>query len=289
MRIDNPYAGAEGPWLRGNLHTHSTNSDGSRTPSEIVAAYAALGYNFLMFSDHDFFTDPLTVDAREMVLLPGVEVSAWGPHIVHVGATRAVEPAKDRQAVLSAIQADRGFAIVAHPNWEAHFNHCPQALLEIWEGYTGIEVYNGVIRRLNGSPRATDRWDRLLGLGRRVWGFAHDDSHTVGDDGLAWNMVCVAERSPNAIIDALSRGACYASTGVIIREIAVTGDTIRVETENAQRIVIHSDFGHRECATDGAVAAYCLPETNPPRYVRFECWGQGDDMAWTQPFFIEAE
>ncbi len=289
MRILNPYAHTRGPWLRGNLHTHSTNSDGSRAPGDIAAAYAARGYDFLMFSDHDTFTDPADVNAHGLTLLPGVEVSARGPHIVHVGATQAIQPDQDRQTVIDAIRADGGFAVVAHPNWEADFNHCPQENLEAWQGYAGIEVYNGVIRRLNGSPLATDRWDRLLGLGRRIWGFAHDDSHTVGDDGLAWNMVRAAERTPESIIEALRRGSFYAGTGVIIREIDVSGDTIRVETENAQRIVIHSDFGHREHATDGTAATYRLPDANPPQYVRFECWGAGESMAWTQPFFIEAD
>jgi len=287
MRILNPYEGAAERWLRGNLHTHSTNSDGTRAPSDVAAAYAALGYDFLMFSDHDHFTDPSAVDGHGLVLLPGVEVSAWGPHIVHAGATHAVEPPVDRQAAIDAIRADGGFAIVAHPNWEAHFNHCPQDLLEAWEGYAGIEVYNGVIRRLNGSPLATDRWDRLLGLGRRVWGYAHDDSHREGDEGLAWNMVA-AEPAPEAILDALRRGAFYASTGVVVREVAVEGETVRVETENAQRLVVHSDFGHREMEVDGPAATWRVTGDRPPKYVRFECWGPGEAMAWTQPFFIEA-
>ena len=41
------------PWLKGNLHAHTTESDGSRPPQEVVDDYAARGYDFLMISDHD--------------------------------------------------------------------------------------------------------------------------------------------------------------------------------------------------------------------------------------------
>jgi len=36
-----------GEWLKGNLHTHTTNSDGRLTPEQRLAAYEARGYDFL--------------------------------------------------------------------------------------------------------------------------------------------------------------------------------------------------------------------------------------------------
>ncbi|MBI5092987.1 MAG: CehA/McbA family metallohydrolase [Candidatus Hydrogenedentes bacterium] len=275
------------PWLRGNLHTHTTNSDGWRAPQEVVDEYAARGYDFLMISDHDFLTEPGSIDARGMTLIRGNEVTANGPHVLHVDAPSAVAPDADRQKVIAAINAAGGFAIVAHPNWEKSFAHCPRKDLETWTGYAGIEVYNGVIRRLEGSPLATDRWDRLLGLGRRVWGFAHDDSHRPGDDGIGWNMVQTADRSAAAIVSALRQGHFYASTGVAIERIRVCGRCISVETRDAERIVAHSDYGHREAVVDGPCMALTVPEDATYTYVRFECWGRGERMAWTQPFFVE--
>jgi len=37
-RLENPYAD-DGIWLRGNLHTHSTNSDGLRTPERVIEIF----------------------------------------------------------------------------------------------------------------------------------------------------------------------------------------------------------------------------------------------------------
>ena len=41
-----------GTFWKGNLHTHSTNSDGTRTPEEICAIYREAGYDFLALTDH---------------------------------------------------------------------------------------------------------------------------------------------------------------------------------------------------------------------------------------------
>src|SRR2546422_1617656 len=40
-------------WLRGNLHAHTTYSDGVKTPQELIAEYEALGYDFLAITDHE--------------------------------------------------------------------------------------------------------------------------------------------------------------------------------------------------------------------------------------------
>ena len=41
-----------GRFWKGNLHTHSTKSDGKLTPSEVMAAYRGHGYDFLALTDH---------------------------------------------------------------------------------------------------------------------------------------------------------------------------------------------------------------------------------------------
>lgn len=286
LTIANPYSNENLPWIKGNLHTHTTNSDGIRNPQQVVDAYAARGYGFLCISDHDFLTDPMPLRDHGMTLIPGNEISAGGPHILHVGATNVIPPTPDRQKVLDMIAKDGGFAVVAHPNWEDDFDHCPQSQLESWTDYLGIEIYNGVVRRLTGSPLATDRWDRLLGLGLRAWGFAHDDSHGPDDDELAWIMVQSDYADAAAITNAIRNGRFYASTGVEIERIRVCGSTIGIGARNAERIVVHSDFGRQEAVVDGPAIAWTAPEESRITYVRFELWGHGEAMAWTQPFYL---
>jgi len=292
MRIIHPYTDLTGgQWRRGNLHTHTTASDGQRPLQDVVDDYAARGHNFLMISDHDVYTDPDTLaacDARGMTLLPGNEISRGGPHLLHVGATCRIEPDPDRQQVIDAIGAAGGFAVVNHPNWQAAFDHCPLESMRTWTGYTGMEIYNAVIGRLDGSPYATNKWDMLLAAGRRIWGFANDDSHrSENDSGLGWNMVYTRDRTAAGLVAAMRQGCFYASTGVDITAITVTDDRIRIATSNARRIVALEQIGRRFETVDGDTIDVAIPAKST--YVRFECWGDGEQFAWTQPFFIERD
>lgn len=289
IRLEHPYGGEPMPWLKGNLHAHTTMSDGDLPPQELVDAYAALGHDFLMISDHDHFTKVKDLDGRGMALIPGNEITAYGEHMLHVNAHRCISPDKDRQRIIDAINTDGGFCIVNHPNWLENFNHCDQSKLFEWQDYTGIEIYNGVTRRAEGSPYAMDRWDMLLSRGRRVWGFANDDCHQPIDRGVAWSSVQCGSRKPAHIVRALREGRFFASTGVAIRGIAVDGATVRLETEDAQRIHVITDHGAIVQTTGGPAAEFTADADRLWTYFRFQCHGFGDDMGWTQPFFIVRE
>lgn len=289
MRIDHPYKHLQGgQWLKGNLHTHSTRSDGIHPLQEVIHRYAKAGYGFLMMSDHDVFTsakDYRTIDAHGLVLLPGNEITAHGVHMLHVYAEGQVQPHEDRQQVIDEVARGRGFTIVNHPNWFKEFDHCTFDKLERWQGYAGLEIYNGVIGRLHGSPYALDYWDRLLWRDRRVWGYANDDFHAApkGDFALGWNVV-YAKPTVRSVAEALRGGRFYASTGVEITSIAVKGTRIAIKTRNAARIVALRDVAQRIAIADKKEIVVDVPAD--AKYVRFECWGRGETFAWTQPFWV---
>ncbi len=256
MQLQNPYLSQDFTWLRGNLHTHTTFSDGVSPPDEVIAGYERQGYDFLAISDHDVFVPPGEYQAlTNMTLLAADEVTRHGPHILCVQIGAALDPVADRQKVLDEAAAQGSFAILNHPNWQKHFNHFPQELMEGLTGYAGIEIYNGVIERLEGSALATDRWDRLLAGGRRVWGYANDDSHRPGDIGRGWNVVQAADRGAGAICEALRQGRFYASTGVDITRIEVGEGTVSVAAPNAQRIRFLGAWGKEFRHADGAEAS----------------------------------
>lgn len=286
--IDHPYTQiTNGRWLRGNLHAHTTRTDGRSSPQDMLDAYAALDHGFLMISDHDIYTsadDYQAWNTYGMIMIPGNEITANGPHMLHVDADRRVEPDPDRQQVIDAVAAAGGFVVMNHPNWQERFDHCSMTQLSDWSGYLGLEIFNGVIGILDGSPYATNKWDMLLAEGRRVWGFANDDSHQAVDHvGLGWNTAYIADPTPAGVVDALVNGRFYASTGVEIADIAVTGERIRIETTNARRIVAMREIGRRFAVADGNAIEVDYPDG--ASYVRFECWGDGEQFAWTQPFW----
>jgi len=75
--------------LRYDLHSHSLASDGTLSPSELVARAAAAGVNVLALTDHDE-TGGVAEAERAAIkagicLVPGVEVSVtWGKQTIHV-------------------------------------------------------------------------------------------------------------------------------------------------------------------------------------------------------------
>lgn len=76
-----PKAGPSRPLI--DLHTHSTASDGSLSPTELVRAAAKAGLAAVALTDHDTVqgVDEFLAAARELPIeaVPGVEISMQGP------------------------------------------------------------------------------------------------------------------------------------------------------------------------------------------------------------------
>ena len=62
-------------WVKANLHCHSDNSDGSKTPNEIKEMYKAHGYQVVAFTDHEQFYDNSYLTDDTFVALTAAEYS----------------------------------------------------------------------------------------------------------------------------------------------------------------------------------------------------------------------
>ncbi len=63
---------------------------------------------------------------------------------------------------------------------------------------------------------------------------------------------------------------------------------VTIATENAQRIVAVTKNAKRITIIDSLEAIMDVAELGKG-YVRFECYGSGEAMAWTQPLWLHAE
>lgn len=87
-------------WYKGNLHTHSTNSDGRLSPEEVIGLYREEGYDFLALTDHWFMGE----ERREenFLLLSGAEYDVGNNvrdgiyHVVGIGMQKEPKLKKDR-------------------------------------------------------------------------------------------------------------------------------------------------------------------------------------------------
>lgn len=248
---------APGRFYRGNIHTHSTRSDGALEPGEVCRRYIEAGYDFISLTDHFLgrYGYPIT-DTREhrtnrFTTIPGAELHAdrmangelW--HIVAVGLPDDFEPpnapdfapeeSSESIADFAARAAASGaFVALAHPEWFGMTVEDARAV----EAAHAVEVYN------HGSAVECDRgggWavlDALLAEGRRLTGCATDDAHFKGPDHFGgWVMVKAQANEPEALVEALRAGRYYSSTGPEIHELTIDGDDLVVECSPATRII----------------------------------------------------
>ena len=145
-------------WYKGNLHTHTTVSDGKYTPEETMDLYKGQGYDFMALTDHWKLSCEDTY--KGMLMLPGIELDAMvghqGFHIVGVGMTGTLEAQRgmNAQQLIDAINAAGGKAILAHPAWSLLY---PQDMAAL-QGLAGSEVMNSVSK----TPFNGDRADSAV-------------------------------------------------------------------------------------------------------------------------------
>jgi len=286
LNIINPCE-CDGGWLKGQLHLHSTNSDGSEHPHAVIVDYERRGYDFIAITDHR--TVP---SARDMaagtgiVVIPGEEYRGRGSdsELGVVGVASVLPSGLEGRAFVQAAMDSGAFVAYNHPTW--HIHHWPIFKMMKFGLAHALEVYNAVCDWLPGASVCADKWDRLLTSGLRIFGTATDDAHTPEQRDRAWVMV-PAGRDPAAIVAALKAGRFYASSGVEVRAVRLEDGVLTVEAPNAQEIRFFADRGsmrHRACATR---ASYEVREDDI--YVRIELYGEGATRAWTQPVFVESD
>lgn len=102
-----------------DLHTHSTASDGSETPSALVEMAVDLGLSALALTDHDTLQGieeaRASADRAGIDLIPGTEISLdflGGMHLVVLWLEPGPGPLQDRLAGLQSGREGRNAAIV---------------------------------------------------------------------------------------------------------------------------------------------------------------------------------
>jgi predicted metal-dependent phosphoesterase TrpH len=229
-----------GQFHRGNLHTHSTLSDGMRAPEAVCAHYRESGYDFLALTDHfqKRFGYPIADTERyrtnRFTTILGAELHApanshgeiW--HILAVGLPADFAPTGECETgpELARRAVDAGaYVAIAHPHWSGLTLDDGRALAAA----QAIEVYNHTCelecRRGDGSVLL----DALLNEGRRIDAIATDDAHfRVDDAGGGFVMVKAEANEPQALLEALKRGHFYASQGPLIHAAEIVGGDLHL-------------------------------------------------------------
>ena len=299
-------------WYKGNIHTHTTESDGDATPEEVVKWYRRHEYDFLVLSDHNHLTllNYRTGQRRfkRPLMIPGQEVSvniqegATAIHVNGIGITRMVEPVDaidvvpTLQANVSAILEAGGIASINHPNFKWSFNHesiiqvLGASLLEVFNGHPGVNVYGAP-----GKLSYEEIWDGVLSTGKAIFGVATDDSHNYSDfspkqsnPGRGWVMVQAPQCTRKAIVDSLASGRFYASTGVAFTDLDISQKHLHLEIEQERDFIYTTTFtsqGGVILSEEIGLEAIYHP-SGSEEYVRATVSSSSGGKAWTQPIFL---
>lgn len=315
----------EGYWYKGNLHSHTTNSDGRLTPEQAVKLYKSYGYHFMCLSEHDYYTDLRDqFDCKDFILLPGVEASvlltdkdktyaqkvhhihgilgneamqkAAGDRLIHHGE-RLIPPVytekwdglQAAQQMVDELRSRGCFTTYNHPSWSRVEMQEVVDLQNVW----AVEVYNyGTVVEC-GEGYDSVFWETMLRKGTQVFGFASDDNHNPGkffDSFGGYVMVRSEELTHEAIVNHLLAGDYYFTAGPRISQWGIDGDTIFVECSEVERInfIVGGPVGRSETVLrheDPLIRGIHELRGNET-YVRIECIDKQGRTAWTNPLFL---
>ncbi len=227
-----------GKWYKGNLHTHTTQSDGKFTPEQNIRWHNDHGYDFVSITDHNRVT--LYEQDGRCLVIPGVEISAHREstrtdyHVVTVGVRDMPLPhMQDPQDTIDAVNHAGGLCFIAHPYWH---DHTLEDLLPL-KGHIGIEIFNTSCWVEIQRGHALSHWDALLRRGPMLWGLATDDSHwKYQDHGYGWIMLKTEDFSEMGVLAALRNGQFYATNGPEIHDIQLEGNKVHVRCSPARSI-----------------------------------------------------
>ena len=291
---------APGRFYKGNLHTHSTRSDGDFPVEEVVRRYRRHDYDFLALSDHfleryDYpvtdtraFRDETftTLVAAELHLGKTLNDEMW--HVLAVGLPLDfARPAPDEDIVaLARRAADAGaFIGIVHPAWYG-LQPDDARLLPFAHA---VEIYNHGSQVKNERGGGWDLCDVLLNEGRRVLAFATDDAHHLTHDAFAaWVQVKAESLDPDAILEGLRAGRFYSSQGPQLHDIRVEGDEIVVECSPANAIVVCGRGSRSESELGAGLTGARLPLRRfRNAYFRVVVVDDRGQRAWSNPVWLQ--
>jgi len=293
---------APGQFWRGNIHGHSTNSDGALPPEEVCKAYHDQGYDFICLSDHFLprFNHPVTDTSAFRVngftTILGAEVHApkttrqvdW--HILAVGlpADFPATGADETGIELARRCAEAGaFVAVAHPAW---YNLELEDALSLDVAHA-VEVYNHTCGVHSSRGDSSAMWDAMLSAGRHVTGIAVDDSHwkaNAPDAFGGWVMVKAEENDPDQLLASLKAGRFYATQGPEITEMRRVDDALVIRCSPATEVFVIGAVSAAEHVHGTSLTRATLPlEKFAGAWCRVVVRDAMGRQAWTNPLWLK--
>lgn len=261
-----------GNWYKGNLHSHTTISDGMLTPEQNVKLYQDHGYSFLCLSEHDIYTDfRKQFNNDTFIILPGIEASAilyrekgsseryrihhlhgiLGTEDMQAGATEGIfthlqyippkkffgewTGAQACQEIHDMLRSHGCVTTYNHPIW----SRVEEKEFIYTEGLSALEIFNFNTVQESNTGYDVVYWDRMLRMGRKINAFASDDNHNEGlfeDSCGGWICVQASELTHDSIIQNFIDGNYYSSSGPGIYDWGIRDGRAWIDCTEVSRV-----------------------------------------------------
>ena len=298
---------ARGRFWRGNLHTHSTRSDGVLAPEEVCRRYRAEGYDFIALTDHflgcyDYpIVDTKPFRSEGFTTLLGAELHSgamanselW--HILAVGLPPDFapsdspdfhpHPAQETGPRIAARAVAAGaFVAIAHPQWSGLSLDDARSIAAAH----AVEIYNHGCAAGCDRPDGASIADLLLSEGRKLSLIATDDAHFSEPDHFGgWVMVKAQSNTPETLLAALKAGDFYSSQGPELRDIRLEGDRVIVESSAVSSVIAMGQGTGAKGAHGASMTRTEVPLQrlgNSP-WVRVAAIDAAGKRAWSNPIW----
>jgi len=192
--------------LKADLHIHTADDPADPIPYstfDLIDRAAQLGYDVLAITLHDRQLDTAPfrdyAASRGIVLVPGIERTIHGRHVLLLNYSRAAESVNSFEDLAKLRKQERGLVIAPHPFFPSgtalrgwvHSHH---------ELFDAIEWNAMFTRRINFNG-AAKRWAQRHGKPM----VGNGDVHRLEMLGTTYSLID-AEPTPEAICDAIAAG-----------------------------------------------------------------------------------
>jgi len=280
-------------FFKGNLHTHTTCSDGVHTQDEVLREYAGHGYDFIALTDH-WKVGPER-KYENLLVIPGVEYDfTFNTQVLHLVALLpdacfgdGIVRGLSHMEVIRRVNDCGGVPIAAHPAWSLN---TPDFLKSL-DGVELTEVYN----TLSDEPINARRGDsaQILDVtaanGKLFKYVAADDAHFyVGEQCRSYIMLQAEELSVGGVLEALRAGRFYASQGPEFLGVELDGNKLIVRTSPVSLCTFSSNkyWVAGRCRT-GKDMTESIYEIQPgEKFIRCEIADENGRRAWLSPIAL---
>lgn len=281
---------AEERWLKGDLHMHTTYSDGAFHVEEVMNNVKKIGLDFISMTDHNSFAQNTAYIPREdLVIIPGVEYSTrngdsniWGlshwqgelNHSSEGDIESTIGVAKELGAVVSM-----NHPFIKNKPWK--WNYDDFYCIEIWRGEWN--VFN---------ETALAYWHNRLTLGHRLTGVGGSDIHDENQGrwyGLPTTAVYTNDYSSQGILKEIMKGNVCVLAGPDLPCIQMSfvedGIMCTFDRPASGQLKLINEVGIMEQIQIDDKMNSLFKVDKKAMFYRFELWGEEAPICITNPLY----